>query len=49
MKGPKDERVVFMLDKELRQTLDSYSEKTGMPISEVMRRALAEYLKRERK
>ena len=48
MNRPKDERIVFMADKELRQALDSYSEKTGVPISEVMRRALVEYLKRQK-
>ncbi len=48
-KPPKDQKLVCMVDKNLRAGLEALSQKTGAPISELIRRALAKYLEKRKK
>jgi len=47
MKKKKSERLVVQMDADFKRQLDNRSKLTGMPISEFVRRALAEALKRK--
>ena len=40
-------RTALYLDTDVLKELKKISEKTGVPVSEIMRRALAEYLKKQ--
>jgi ribbon-helix-helix protein len=42
-------RTVFYLDRAERKTFDKLSKKTGAPLAELLRRAVAMYLKAQRK
>jgi ribbon-helix-helix protein len=42
-------RTVFYLDKAERKTFDRLSKKTGAPLAELLRRAVALYLKAQKK
>jgi hypothetical protein len=42
-------RTVFYLDKKERKTFDKLSKKTGAPLAELLRRAVAMYLKARKK
>jgi hypothetical protein len=41
-------RTIVHLDEAERKALDSLSKKTGAPLSELIRRAIAAYLKKEK-
>lgn len=41
-------RTVFQLDEAERKALESLSKKTGAPLSELIRRAIADYLKKSK-
>lgn len=41
---PKESRIAFVTTEDQREALDAISRETGAPISEIIRRALAEYL-----
>jgi len=45
MKSPKNIRLVILTDEKQMAALRKLSEKTGAPIGEIVRRAIAAYLK----
>lgn len=43
----RNRRVVAHPDADLRKRLDSYSEASGVPVAEIVRRALDDYLRQQ--
>jgi hypothetical protein len=49
MKTEPKTRLVFYIDNEERKALEKISEKSGAPVAELIRRAIADWLKKKEK